>query len=55
MSALKGLSEDVGDGRVTKITGRAPLSGVFTNSGFIDEVLEALEGERDGNEIIDVL
>ena len=46
------MSEDAGDGRVTKITGRAPLSGLFTNSRFIDEALKVLEGESNSNEII---
>ena len=36
---------------ILKITGRAPLSGVFTNSRFINEALKVLEEEGDGNEV----
>jgi hypothetical protein len=38
--------------RITKTTGRAPLSGVFTNSRFIDKALKVLEGEGDSNKVI---
>jgi len=41
--------------RISKITGRAPLSGVFTNSRFVDEALKVLEGESNSNEIINVV
>ena len=37
--------------RISKTTGRAPLSGVFTNSRFINEALKVLEEEGDGNEV----
>ena len=40
--------------RISKITGRAPLSGVFTNSRFIDEALKVLEEEGDSNKVIKV-
>jgi len=38
--------------RIIKTTGRAPLSGVFTNSRFMDKALKVLEGEGDSNEVI---
>jgi hypothetical protein len=38
--------------RITKTTGRVPLSGVFTNSRFIDKALKVLEGEGDSDEVI---
>jgi len=41
--------------RISKITGRAPLSDVFTNSRFVDEALKILEGESNSNEIIDIV
>ena len=31
--------------RITKTTGRAPLSGIFMNSHFMNEALKVLEGE----------
>jgi len=37
---------------ITKTTGRAPLSGVFTNSRFIDKALKVLEGEGDSDKVI---
>ena len=37
---------------ITKTTGRAPLSGVFTNSRFMDKALKVLEGEGDSDEVI---
>ena len=37
---------------ITKIIGRALLSGVFTNSRFIDKALKVLEGEGDSNKVI---
>ncbi len=37
---------------ISKITGRAPLSGVFMNSGFIDEALKVLEEEDEYNEVV---
>jgi hypothetical protein len=41
--------------RITKTTGRAPLSGVFTNSRFMDEALKVLEEEGDSDEVIELL
>ena len=38
--------------RITKITGRALLSGVFINSRFIDKALKVLEGEGDSDKVI---
>ena len=38
--------------RIIKVIGRALLSGVFTNSHFIDEVLKVLGGEGDSDELI---
>ena len=38
--------------RITKATGRALLSGVFTNSYFIDKVLKVLGGEGDSDKLI---
>ena len=38
--------------RISKNTGRAPLSGVFTNSRFIDEALKVLKGKDNGDEAI---
>ena len=38
--------------RILKITGRAPLSGVFTKSRFINKALKVLEEEGDGNKVI---
>ena len=38
--------------RITKATGRAPLSGVFANSHFMDKALKVLGGEGDSNELI---
>ena len=38
--------------RISKNTGRAPLSGVFTNSRFIDEALKVLEGDGDSGEVV---
>jgi thymidine phosphorylase len=35
---------------ISKTTGRAPLSGVFANSRFMDEALKVLEGEGDSDE-----
>ena len=40
--------------RISKATGKAPLSGVFTNSRFIDEALKVLEGEGDSNEVVEL-
>jgi len=37
---------------ITKTTGRALLSSVFTNSRFMDKALKVLEGEGDSNEVI---
>ena len=37
--------------RISKTTGRAPLSGVFTNRRYIDEALKVLEGEGDTDEV----
>ena len=37
---------------ILKIIGRAPLSGVFTKSRFINEALKVLEEEGDGNEVV---
>jgi len=38
--------------QITKATSRALLSGVFTNSHFIDEALKVLGGEGDSNKLI---
>ena len=38
--------------RISKTTGRAPLSGVFANSRLMDEALKVLEGEDDSDEAI---
>jgi len=38
--------------RITKATGRAPLSGVFANSHFMDKALKVLGGEGDSDELI---
>ena len=40
--------------RISKTTGRAPLSGVFTKSRFVDEALKVLEEEGDGNEVVEL-
>src|SRR5271170_5453388 len=40
--------------RISKITGRAPLSGVFANSRFINKVLKVLEEEGDGNKVVEL-
>ena len=40
--------------RISKIIDRAPLSGVFINSRFIDKALKVLEGEGDSNKVIKV-
>jgi len=40
--------------RISKKTGRAPLSGVFTDNSFIDEALKILETDSNINEIIDM-
>ena len=37
---------------ITKTTSRAPLSGVFINSRFIDKALKILEGEGDSDKVI---
>ena len=37
---------------ITKIIGRVPLSGVFTNSCFMDKALKVLEGEGNSNKAI---
>ena len=37
---------------ITKITGRALLSGIFTNSRFMDKALKVLEGEGNSNKAI---
>ena len=39
---------------ISKITGRAPLSGVFINSRFIDKALKVLKEESNSNKIIKV-
>ena len=36
--------------RISKTTGRAPLSCVFTNRRYIDKALKVLEGEGDTDE-----
>ena len=38
--------------RISKATGRAPLSGVFSHSRFIDEALKVLEEEGNSDEAI---
>ena len=38
--------------RILKITGRAPLSGVFTKSRFINKALKVLKEEGDGNKVV---
>ena len=38
--------------RITKITGRALLSGVFINSRFINKALKVLEGEGNSDKVI---
>jgi len=38
--------------RIIKIIGRALLSGVFTNSRFMDKALKVLEGEGDSDKVI---
>jgi len=38
--------------QITKATGRAPLSGVFANSHFIDKALKVLGGEGNSNKLI---
>ena len=38
--------------RIIKVIGRAPLSGVFINSYFIDKVLKVLGGEGDSDKLI---
>ena len=38
--------------RISKATGRAPLSGVFSHSRFIDEALKVLEEEDEYNEVV---
>jgi hypothetical protein len=38
--------------RISKNTGRAPLSGVFMNSRFMDEALKVLEGDGDSGEVV---
>ena len=40
--------------RISKKTGRAPLSGVFTNSCFVDEALKVLEEEGDSNKVVEL-
>ncbi len=40
--------------RISKVTGRAPLSGVFTNSHFVNEALKLLEEEGDFNEVVEL-
>jgi hypothetical protein len=37
---------------IIKITGRALLSSIFTNSCFMDKALKVLEGEGDSDEVI---
>jgi len=37
---------------IVKITGRAPLSRIFTNSHFVNEVLKVLEQEGIKDEIV---
>ena len=39
---------------ILKITGRAPLSGIFINSRFIDKALKVLKGEGDSTKVIKV-
>ena len=39
---------------ISKTIGRAPLSGVFINSRFIDKALKVLEGEGNSNKVIKV-
>ena len=38
--------------RISKIIGRAPLSGVFAKSRFINKALKVLEEEGDGNKVV---
>ena len=38
--------------RISKITGRAPLSSVFAKSCFINKALKVLEEEGDGNKVV---
>ena len=40
--------------RILKIIGRAPFSGIFMNSCFIDKALKVLKGEGDSNKVIKV-
>ena len=37
---------------ISKNIGRAPLSGVFMNSRFMDKVLKVLEGDGDSGEVV---
>ena len=38
--------------RILKVTGRAPLSGVFSHSRFMDKALKVLEEEGNSDEVI---
>jgi len=38
--------------RISKVTGRAPLSRIFTNSHFVNEALKVLEQEGVDDEIV---
>ena len=38
--------------RISKVTGRAPLSRIFINSHFVNEVLKVLEQEGIKDEIV---
>ena len=38
--------------RISKITGRALLSGIFAKSRFINEALKVLKEKGDGNEVV---
>ena len=37
---------------ILKIIGRAPLSGVFAKSRFINKALKVLKEESDGNKVV---